>query len=827
MKLRTKMVLIAGLTFFSLIAILFAASRFIITSSFARLEEQNTRINIQRVLDYLAEEQFSLSRTATDWSAWDDTYDFIEDVNNEYIERNLLDESISAIKINYIVYINSTGQVVFSKGIDINNDNEPLAVPNSLLEHFHINDPILKHSDPTSGIAGVILLPEGPMLIASRPIVTSNFGGPVRGTLIMGRYLDANEISYLSGQTHLSVTVHQLNDPEVPPDMSLAMDNLSEEITEYVRPLDKETIAGYAMINDIYGDPALLLRIDWPRDVYKQGETSVAYFVFSLVLAGTICLYVILLLLRKMVLSRLEMISDSVIAIGDRSDLSARLQVTGKDELSGLAAAINGMLANLEQTQQKLEQDEVRFRALAENAQDVIYRYRYLPSPGFEYISPSVISISGYTPEEFYADPQITNKISHPDDYPDRVSFFKNPPRDNAPHIMRWVHKNGMVFWAEHREVAFYDEDNNLLAIEGIVRDVTARRQAEEQLRHLSLHDPLTGLYNRAYFEQEMRRAEVGRKYPVCIVVCDVDGLKLVNDTLGHEKGDSLLVAAAGVIKSSFRESDMVARIGGDEFAVLFSEGGEDTVKQACGRIGKAIENYNSTNPELPLSISVGFAVKTDPDTSMNEIFKVADNNMYREKLHCSQSGRSAIVQTLKKALEARDFITEGHAERLQDLVTGLARAISMPESKITELRLLAQFHDIGKVGIPDSILFKRGPLTSEEAREMQRHSEIGHRIAMSAPDLAPIAEFILKHHEWWNGTGYPLKLKGQNIPLECRILAIADAYDAMTSDRPYRKAMPHEDAIAEINRCKGVQFDPELVPVFIKLLGKNVWVWF
>jgi HD-GYP domain-containing protein (c-di-GMP phosphodiesterase class II) len=150
-----------------------------------------------------------------------------------------------------------------------------------------------------------------------------------------------------------------------------------------------------------------------------------------------------------------------------------------------------------------------------------------------------------------------------------------------------------------------------------------------------------------------------------------------------------------------------------------------------------------------------------------------------------------------------------------------------MPESKITDLRLLAQFHDIGKVGIPDRILFKRGPLTSEEASEMQRHSEIGHRIAMSAPDLAPIAEFILKHHEWWNGTGYPLKLKGENIPLECRILAIADAYDAMTSDRPYRRAMPHEDAIAEIMKCKGVQFDPELVLVFIELLGKNVWTWF
>lgn len=821
------MLLIVVLVFFGLISILYTASRVILTSSFAGLEERYTRVNVERALHGFTDILCNLDNITADWSAWDDTYDFIEDVNDGYIETNLVDTTFTGLQLNYIIYINSSSQLVFSKGIDINNDNGPLAVPGSLLELFFENSPILNHPYPTSIITGVVLLPEGPLLIASRPIVTSNNEGPIRGAMIMGRFLLPQEVEQLAEKTQLSIMLLPFNDPQLSPDMAVAMDNLDDVNTEYIQALDADTIAGYALINDIYGDPALLLRIDTPRDVYKQGQTSVRYLVFSLLFTGIIGLAAIMMLLRKMVLSRLVQLNDSMVGIGTGGDLSARVQVTGKDELSRLAAAINNMLANLEQTQKKLREDEERFRRLAENAQDVIYRYRYLPSPGFEYVSPSVIDISGYTPEEFYADPEITTKIAHPDDNKDRVDFFKNLPHDGCPQVVRWVHKNGMVFWAEHRNVAFYDEENNLMAIEGVARDVTVRRQAEEQLKHLSLHDSLTGLYNRAYFEQEMHRAEVGRKYPVSIVVCDVDGLKLVNDTLGHDKGDSLLIAAAGVIKSSFRGSDMVARIGGDEFAVLFSDGGEDSVAQSCGRIREAIEIYNSTNPELPLSISIGFAVKTDPDISMNEIFKEADNNMYREKLHCSQSGRSAIVQTLKKALEARDFITEGHADRLQDLVTGLARAISMPESRITDLRLLAQFHDIGKVGIPDSILFKRGPLTSEEASEMQRHSEIGHRIAMSAPDLSPIAEFILKHHEWWNGTGYPLKLKGGNIPLECRILAIADAYDAMTSDRPYRKAMSHEDAIAEIKKCKGSQFDPELVPVFIKLLGENVWVWY
>lgn len=205
----------------------------------------------------------------------------------------------------------------------------------------------------------------------------------------------------------------------------------------------------------------------------------------------------------------------------------------------------------------------------------------------------------------------------------------------------------------------------------------------------------------------------------------------------------------------------------------------------------------------------------------MDDLFKEADHNMYREKLHRSQSTRHVIVQTLKKMLAARDFITEGHTERLQDLVEGLALAVGLPTPKISDLRLLAQFHDIGKVGITDRILYKRGLLTPEEVAEMQRHCEIGHRIAQSAPDLLPIADWILKHHEWWNGRGYPLGLKGEEIPLECRILAIADAYDAMTNDRPYQRKMPHREAVAELKKCSGMQFDPLLVEKFLEVIKK------
>ncbi|HOV78591.1 MAG TPA: diguanylate cyclase [Bacillota bacterium] len=357
-------------------------------------------------------------------------------------------------------------------------------------------------------------------------------------------------------------------------------------------------------------------------------------------------------------------------------------------------------------------------------------------------------------------------------------------------------------------------------ANEDLLHEIILRNKTEERVKYLTFHDYLTGLYNRAYFEEEMHRLSTGRYDPVSIILCDIDGLKLVNDTMGHETGDSLLVAAASVIKGSFRDGDVVARIGGDEFAVLLPNSGKGAVRSACNRLRNSIKSYNEGNERLPLSISIGFSTRSDVSITMDELYKDADNNMYREKLLRTQSARSGVVQTLKKALGARDFITEGHADRMQDLVTAMAESMSLPDCKIADLRLLAQFHDIGKVGIPDSILFKPGPLTPEEYSEMKRHCEIGHLIAMSPPDLVPIADLILMHHEWWNGKGYPLELKGEEIPLECRILAIADAYDAMTSDRPYRKALSHDQAVKELRKNAGIQFDPYLVNRFVELLN-------
>lgn len=353
----------------------------------------------------------------------------------------------------------------------------------------------------------------------------------------------------------------------------------------------------------------------------------------------------------------------------------------------------------------------------------------------------------------------------------------------------------------------------------GVIQDITEQYLAEKQMRYYAEHDVVTGLYNRRFFEQEIQEIHNKAK-KITIIMCDVDGLKLINDAMGHEEGDDFLRSCAKIFIQSCPENSVIARIGGDEFAIILKDVEEHESVKVQNLIRNKVEEYNTQSLPIPLSISIGIThCLTNYPSTISQAIREAEEKMYFNKLLHSQSMRSGTVDILMKTLEARDYITEGHTDRLQVIVEKLASKIGLGELEKSKLSLFARFHDIGKVGIPDSILFKPGKLNLEEFEEMKKHSEIGFRIANSSLDLAHISDFILKHHEWWDGQGYPLGISGEDIPLECRILAIADAYDSMANDRPYRKAMGYNERIEELLKYSGTQFDPHLVSVFIGLL--------
>jgi len=342
-------------------------------------------------------------------------------------------------------------------------------------------------------------------------------------------------------------------------------------------------------------------------------------------------------------------------------------------------------------------------------------------------------------------------------------------------------------------------------------------------LEYLSLYDRLTGIFNRAFFELELTRLDGSRDYPITILTADLDSLKLINDTMGHETGDSMLIACAQVLKKSLRTSDILARVGGDEFAAILPLTDKVTGEYIAHRIRQILAEYNLDKEELPMGISVGVATAVSAEKDLYDLFKRADDLMYRDKLHRGSSTRNAIVKRLLAALAEKDYVTEGHVKRLESMCLSIGEKLELTTTQLSDLAMLAQVHDLGKVSISDQILFKPGPLSDEEWETMRLHPEKGYRIAQATPNLVGIADLILKHHERWDGSGYPLGLKGLDIPVECRILSIADAFDAMTNQRPYNIPKTFNEALEELQNNADTQFDPQLVLVFLEFLGNRV----
>jgi len=347
-----------------------------------------------------------------------------------------------------------------------------------------------------------------------------------------------------------------------------------------------------------------------------------------------------------------------------------------------------------------------------------------------------------------------------------------------------------------------------------VLRDITKIKKAEENIKYLSFHDKLTRLHNRAFFDFELKRLNTARQLPLSLIIGDINGLKLINDAFGHSYGDKLIAKIAGILKECFRNEDILARWGGDEFSVILPQTSFDEAMDMIERVYAKCKK-NSTNL-LSLSISLGAATKETTSENIKDVIKEAEDRMYRHKLVENKSTRSSMITSLKKTLEERDYETEAHTRRMKKFAITFGKALKLPDSKLDDLSLLASLHDIGKVAIPDNIVLKPGKLSEEEWETMKKHSEIGCRIAMSTTELAPIAEGILHHHERWDGEGYPYGISKDKIPLISRIISIVDTHDAITSERPYKKALSEEFSLKEIKGCSGLQFDPNLVDIFI-----------
>ena len=365
------------------------------------------------------------------------------------------------------------------------------------------------------------------------------------------------------------------------------------------------------------------------------------------------------------------------------------------------------------------------------------------------------------------------------------------------------------------------DENGRTYGVVIIFRDVSKEKEHLQQILYLSFHDTLTGLYNRRFMEEEMMRIDVPRQLPLTVIMGDVNGLKITNDVFGHETGDRLLKGTAEAFKEVCRREDIASRWGGDEFLMILPKTGFADAQKIVQRIRRNCSGKRVG--ELRLSVSLGFAVKLAEEEDLERIIQKAEEEMYHQKLMESKGLKNRIIKTLMATLYEKSAETKEHTERLWQHCLMLGKALHLPDAVMNKLHSLALLHDIGKAVIGRGILLKSEPLTDEDWTEIRRHPEIGYRIATNVPEMSNISELILSHHERWDGKGYPRGLKAEAIPLPCRILAVADAYDALTTERVYgKKALSHEEAISELKQNAGTQFDAVITDLFIKLIGSK-----
>ncbi|AGX44341.1 HD domain-containing phosphohydrolase [Clostridium saccharobutylicum] len=465
-----------------------------------------------------------------------------------------------------------------------------------------------------------------------------------------------------------------------------------------------------------------------------------------------------------------------------------------------------------------LNQSEKKYRLLFENAMEMIMVFQ---KGKIKICNPIAEKVTGYYRSELIS--RQASYFIHPDDKEriinDHTKLLKGEAVEDGSNIFRIVKKDNTIRWIEMKSIRIEWENED--ATLNLLSDITERKLAEEEIEFLSYHDQLTGLYNRRFYEKEIERLNMDKKYyPLSIIMADVNGLKLTNDAFGHIAGDRLLVSISKILKRKCRKNDIVARIGGDEFVILLPNTDAEDARSIINRIDEAITNEDTEN--IVLSVSMGLAVKKDVFDDIHDVFKKAEDNMYKYKLSKSENMKK---KTIDRAIEKlyKNKIEAQHSKNVSIICGAIAYELKLNPDQIKNIKIAGLMHDIGKITIDEDIINKPGELSKDEWDIVKRHPEIGYHILNTVDKFSQISRFVLEHHEQWDGSGYPKGLKGNEISLQSRIIAIADSFDDMTIERPYKKASTVEEAINEIKQNAGIKFDPFIVKVFIDKVVKKI----
>jgi diguanylate cyclase (GGDEF)-like protein/PAS domain S-box-containing protein len=822
MKISQKILIIIAL----LLVLLLVVGNTMISSfvkNYLNSEEQQQMNSVAHtVASHILSREDSYLASVTDWSHWDDPYNYLEAKNPKFVEENITASTFNNLNLS-IVMIYAAAQNTFTDKMYYNNmDGEfasfPLELENEILSyiksgHFIEDESMLLCVDNQSYI------------IALSKITDSMKTQTANGVLVFGRLLDEEFIKTIQEETNTNIRLMNYSEFK-----KVASDNMYQEIQASGSASklsdEKDTIYNYTLIqNDLNGKAQVFLSVNNERTFYREGLSKfiVLQIIYSVVIIMFSALFYLFMIkfVSRPISKITKEVSEISLNISNLADHPQKITATQKDEIGTLAFTINSMIDNVSMAQLNLLQSEEQFRIMFEEAPLGIGLFDFKTGKVLR-LNRKFAEIIGRTKDE--AIDLDWQTISHPDDMAENLMYREKMAAgeiDGFSMMKRYYKKDGSIIWI-NLTIALLDAANKDYARElCMIEDITERKMKEEEIVYLNYHDVLTGLYNRRFFEEEKKRLDTARQLPFSVIIGDLDGLKLINDGFGYASGDLLLIKAAKIMKDSCRAEEIVSRIGGDEFCILLPKANAEVARRVVKKILEICENTHVqiSNRAIKPSISLGYATKVSEEEKMDEIVAVAEDSMRKRKLLNRKSVRSDLIVSIQATMLEKSHETAEHAERMAILSVAVGESLGLSDDELYELELAAKLHDIGKMSIDHQTLSKQEKLTDEEWITIRKHPEVGFRIAQSTSELAPISEYILSHHERWDGKGYPQGLKGEGIPLIARIVSIVDSFDAMTENRPYRPAMTKEDAIAEIIRNSGTQFDPSIVEYFVKVV--------
>ncbi|GKX67921.1 HD domain-containing phosphohydrolase [Inconstantimicrobium mannanitabidum] len=764
-----------------------------------KLEE--TKKSFDAVSDVITKEQNSVTRTVEDWAKWTDTYEFITNSDKKYIASNLQDDTLKNLDLQAMIFINKSGKIVYAK------EDKEKKISKDIINSVHIEN-IKKNR------VGLMVQNGNLYVVGISTVTPSDNQNISNGFLIIIKHLDISTFNILKRLVNVEADIEEASKFNIS-----SYDKLVENI-RYKQ--DKESIEAVKVLKNINGDDVIAVKLINFGDKKAVNEYFILFNIHFIILLIAI-IAIDFIVLNKYSLKRLKKLNDFIEEIIVSKDITRTISLPGKDEYAMFAALTNRMLKELNLAYKGMREQNERFMMLMEATNDGVLDYSVKEDR--VYISNELKQLIGFNSEKNYVSEREYVSRVHLECAERLREHYHNIINGNSEYFnaeYRMIDQLGNITWVLHRgKIVGKDENGKPLRIISTLVNITDRKKYEEETLFLSYSDKLTGLRNRSYMEKQFQALDSSPKSQYYIVMCDVNGLKVVNDTFGHKEGDHLLCTIANILTESCEQDDIISRLGGDEFIILIEDKDEEYVKNLQDKI--KIKCDSLFGYKYKVSMAIGYASKTEEISETELVMGLADLRMYRNKLTEEESTRSATIESLLNTLHEKHSETEEHTVRIKELSIQLGEKLGLNQEKLDELKLLSLLHDIGKVGIPENILMKPGKLTVEEWAIMKTHTQIGYRIAKSSSDFSHIANEILAHHERYDGTGYPNGLKGEEIPLLSRIINVVDSFDVMTNKRAYKEAFNLEYAFKELNECSGTQFDPYIVKEFIDILQENI----